>query len=117
VLEPQPSLRRLALALAIGVAALVQVHAFVQTLHSQARQRERVVREEKLAIQGAAPRLARAFETGDPERVRETLREIIVLSQIAEVELYTRLSPIPARRRSSTGRPRASWTACTEAAC
>jgi signal transduction histidine kinase len=89
VLEPQPSLRRLALALAIGVAALVQVHAFVQTLHSQARERERVVREEKRAIQGAAPRLARALETGDPELVRETVREIIGLSPISEVEVYT----------------------------
>ena len=89
MLEQSLSLRRMALALAIGVAALVQVHAFLQTLHAQARQRERVVREEKLAIQAAAPRITRALEAGDPELLRETLKEIVVLSQIAELEVLT----------------------------
>lgn len=81
-------MRRLALALAIGVAALVQVHALLQTLHTQARLRERVVLEERRAIQAVAPRLTRALESGDPALVHDALREIVGLSQLAEVEMY-----------------------------
>jgi signal transduction histidine kinase len=87
VLEPQLSLRRLALALAIGVAALVEIHAFVQNLQAQARERERVVRDERRAIQSAAPLLARALESPDPAVLHETLREIIGLCQAAEIEI------------------------------
>ena len=87
--EPQPpSLRRLALGLAIVVAALVQVHALVQTLHAQARQRERVLREERRAILAAAPRVSRALQGGDAGAAREVLREIVALSRASVIEVH-----------------------------
>lgn len=87
--EPQqPSLRRLALGLALVFAALVQVHALLQTVGTQARQRERVVREERRAILGAAPRVGLALEAGDPAASRAAMREIVALSRAAEVEVY-----------------------------
>lgn len=88
---PEPagaSLRRLALALALVVAALAQVYALVHTVNAQARQRERVVREERRVIMAAVPRVSQALASGDFEFTQQAIKEVMGLSGASAIEIF-----------------------------
>jgi signal transduction histidine kinase len=88
---PEPAgawLRRLALALALVVAALAEVYALVHTVHAQASQRERVVREERRIVTAAIPRVTEALASGDGDSARQAVKEFISLSGAWAIEVF-----------------------------
>jgi signal transduction histidine kinase len=85
-----PSLRRLALALALVVAGAAQVYALFGVVHAQARVRERVVREERRIVLALAPRVGEALARGDLDAARQAIQETFALSGAAAIEVYER---------------------------
>ena len=83
----RPSLR-LAMGLAVGIVGLVEVQNLVQTLRSQARMRDRVVRGVREAAEAARPRLALALRPGDAASWQDAAQEALTSSLATEIEVF-----------------------------
>lgn len=97
----RPSLR-LALGLAVVVAALVEIQALTQTLRSQARLRERVVRSQRDAVAAALPRLSAVLRPGGPSAWEEAAHEVLRAALATEVEVFDASGRLLLARPSSS---------------
>lgn len=79
---------RFALGLAVALVAILHVQALVQTLRSQARVRERVVRTTRDAILTARPRLQTLLREGGDAGFRAAAEEAISTSLASEFEIF-----------------------------
>jgi signal transduction histidine kinase len=78
----------MALGLAIVILALVDVQGLVQTVRSQARVRDRVLRTARDAIFTARPRLAELLRPGGEAAFGAAAREAVSASLASEFELF-----------------------------
>lgn len=84
--EFRPSLR-LALGLAVVIVGLAEAQSLVRTLRSQARLRDRLVRQERQRILETVGKVAKALEAGGPESWMEATRALLRSSPASEIEL------------------------------
>ncbi len=85
-------LRRSSLRLAVGLAVIllgiVDVQGLVQTMRSQTRLRDRMIRSTRDAFFAARPRLAQMLRSGEPAAFLEAAREATRASLASEVEVF-----------------------------
>jgi len=79
---------RFALGLAVALVAILDVQALVQTLRSQARVRDRVVRATRDAILTARPRLQALIREGGDAEFRAAADEALSTSLASEFEVF-----------------------------
>jgi signal transduction histidine kinase len=88
VAEPRSRALRVALGLAIVILALVDVQGLVQTLRSQARVRERVIRATRDALFTARPRVATLLRAGGEPAYAAAAAEAVSASLAREFEIF-----------------------------
>ena len=79
---------RVALGLAVAILALVNVQGLMQTLRSQARVRERVIRAKHDAVFTARPRLATLLRPGGTAAYAAAAQEALSASLAREFEIF-----------------------------
>jgi signal transduction histidine kinase len=83
----RPSLR-LGIGLAVVILGVVDVQGLLQTMRSQARLRDRMVRSTRDAFFAARPRLAQLLRPGGTAAFSETAREVTRASLASELEVF-----------------------------
>jgi signal transduction histidine kinase len=78
----------MAVALAIAILAVVNAQGLMQTMRSQTRLREKMIRSAREAVTAARPRLAQLLRPGGGPAWAEGAREAIASSVAAEFEVF-----------------------------